>query len=555
MARISTKNPVVQPPQAPDPIQLLSEVRVDGGMNTYSDSADIPNNQLVLAKNVYVDGDKLVRFDGTIVYENPPPIDSLLLETSNHFILLEDDGQIDLQGEEQSPVNIIYPFQRFDGSTIFLRFTQATIYRKGISSWEQINPAVDAYTLAIGSRIRVLPFNDRFFFVTGQEEIYEIDFNTNTYDFLGNAGAYKYITGFFNRIVGANKYDESTPNPTLVAWSGDLNFGEWDPSIDISAGSAPLLEAASDFADPISGLFGFASVMLILRERSLWTAQKRPVASNPFLFQAAFPFVGCDTPNSAVQKRNGIIWYDYRSNQVYDYTLGDRPREVGDAIRNEIKPKIANKETPIGSYNAITNEYTLTIPSSNTETTFAYVLNLNNGAWTERTINNCSCIYSFDSTTSVILIEELAGTIDDLSGTIADLGEITTLPPATFYGMNDGGVLISSPVDTDAGATIESILQSKIYKTFDRQISITRLRFTYIPYRAGAFDIEYNKGHGWTQYKTVTFDLDQLGIRSRIACTKHVRAREYQWRIRSIAGNFATLDYSIDITPSDFGKI
>jgi len=554
MARISTKNPILAPPQVPDPIQLLSEVRVDGGMNTRIDAADIPQNQLVLARNVYVDADKLIRFDGTILLTPPKPATDLLDLEDGDQLLQEDTFDILLDQGNTEPINVLYTFQRFNGTTVFLRFTDNKVWRRLSNSWLQVTSATP-YTLPTGGRVRLLPFNDRLFFVSGTNNIYEIDFTANTYAYLGNAGKYKYITGFFNRIVGANKYDTSTPNPTLVAWSGDLNFAQWDANVDISAGSTPLLEAASDFADPISGLFGFASVMLILRERSLWTAQKRPVASNPFLFQAAYPFVGCDTPNSAVQKRNGIIWYDYRSNQVYDYTLGDRPREVGEAVRDNIKPKITNKENPIGSYNPITNEYILTIPGTNTTVTYAYVLNLNNGAWTERTIENCTCIYAFDDTSAALLIDELSGTIDELSGTINDLANLTTNPPTLYYGMSQGDILIASPVDTDNGASIETILQSKIFKLYDRYISITRIRFTYIPLRAGEFTVQYNNGNGWTTYKTVTFDLNAVGVRSRVACTKQVRAREFQWRITSLAGNFATLDYSIDITPASFGKI
>ena len=554
MARISTKNPILAPPQVPDPIQLLSEVRVDGGMNTRIDAADIPQNQLVLARNVYVDADKLIRFDGTILLTPPKPATDLLDLENGDQLLQEDTFDILLDQGNTEPINVLYTFQRFNGTTVFLRFTDNKVWRRLSNSWLEVTSATP-YTLPTGGRVRLLPFNDRLFFVSGTNNIYEIDFTANTYAYLGNAGKYKYITGFFNRIVGANKYDTSTPNPTLVAWSGDLNFAQWDANVDISAGSTPLLEAASDFADPISGLFGFASVMLILRERSLWTAQKRPVASNPFLFQAAYPFVGCDTPNSAVQKRNGIIWYDYRSNQVYDYTLGDRPREVGEAVRDNIKPKITNKENPIGSYNPITNEYILTIPGTNTTVTYAYVLNLNNGAWTERTIENCTCIYAFDDTSAALLIDELSGTIDELSGTINDLANLTTSPPTLYYGMSQGDILIASPVDTDNGASIETILQSKIFKLYDRYISITRIRFTYIPLRAGEFTVQYNNGNGWTTYKTVTFDLNAVGVRSRVACTKQVRAREFQWRITSLAGNFATLDYSIDITPASFGKI
>jgi hypothetical protein len=515
--------------QAPDPISNLAEVKIDGGMNVYVDSADLPNNTLVLARNVLARSDRLIRVPGSELITPAKP-------------------------DSNRPVTL-YVFQRFAGTSVFLRFTKTAVQLRGTSAWTTLTTS-DAFTITDTDRIRVLPFNDRLFFVTGNQNIYEAEFSGNTYNHIGNAPRYKYITGFFNRIVGANLYDTTTPNPTLVGWSGDLNFDEWDPAADISAGSTPLLEGASDFADPITGLFGFASVMLILRERSLWTASKRPVASSPFSFQAAFPSVGCDCPNTAAQKRNGLVWYDYRSNQVYDYTLGERPQEIGDPVKNLIKSRIGNKELPLGSYNPIQDEYVLTIPGQITNTTYIYTYNFSGGQWTEQTIENCNGSYPLDSFVSGLSIDELSGPIDSLTGTIDSLTSVQTSPPASFYAMANGDILVTNEnLDTDNAVAIESILESKVYKLPDRAISVNRIRFTYICRREGSFVVEYNKGNGWVALKTITVVIADIDIRKRVSIAKHIRAREMQWRIRTTTGSFEFLDYSLDLQPSDFGKV
>ena len=514
-----------------DIVQVIEESRANGGMNTYLDPSDIPNSQFTLVRNARIKADKVGRASGTTLLTPTKPDSSAVLLYTN--------------------------FTRFNGSSIYLRFTKNKVYRKGTSSWTEITSA-SPYSISDTDKISFTTINDRFFFTTGNKEIQEINFTLNTYAILGNSGKYKYITGFFNRLVGFNNYDATTPNPVLVGWSGDLNFGEWNPLVDISAGSNPLVEAATDFADPGSGVFGFASVILFLRERSLWAATKQGVASNPFNFQAVTASFGCDCPSSAIAKRNGIVWYDNRTNQVYDYSIGSSPKEIGDAIRNELRNKVTNKALIDGGYDPVLNEYHLCIPNVSSAVTYIYVYNYETNSWRERTINNAYGISSLDGVAGGLMIDDLVGTIDSLVGTIDSLTIATTVQtPTVYYPKSNGDILQTSVVaDNDNGEVMTMILESKIFSTSNQDLSIMRFNIVFFPLRAGTFSLYYSKDAGinYSLYKDVTWDSSGIGIRRRITCVKHIRAAQYKWKLVCIQGDFDILDYSIEGVLVDFTK-
>ena len=531
MAKFTAKQRFGPPPPSADATEVIVESRISGGMNTYLDPSDIENNQLVLLENAFVLGDKIGRANGTsVTVPTKPNSDPILLYTN---------------------------FKKFDGTSIYYRFTKNKVYRQGSSSWTEVTSGA-AYSISDNSRIRIAALNNRLFFTTGNAAIQEINTTANTYAALGNAGKYRYVTGFFNRLVGANLYDATNPNPTLIGWSGDINFGEWDPFVDPSAGSTPLLEAGTDFTDPITGLFGFAAVMLILRDRSLWTATKRPVASNPFSFQAAFPFVGCDTPDSAVQRRNGITWYDYRSNQVYSYTLGETPQEIGNPIRYEIKRRITDKSLVSAGYDPILNEYHLMVPSNSSNYSYVFTYSYEVGSWRQRILLNGYGVYGIDGATTSKTIDELTGVIDSLTGTIDSLGVITNTSPSSIaYGLRDGDILTESPsIDTDNGAEMTTKIQSKIFRSPINDFSISRVHFVINPLRAGSLTVYYSKDGGitWSTYKTATWTVDDVGVRRRISCIKHIRAKQFCWKIESTKGNFDFLEYAIEMEQAEFTK-
>ncbi len=507
---------------------VLTESRLNGGKNTYVDPADLQNFQVTEAQNVEIQADKIFRRSGVELLTPVKP--------------------------NSDPVLLYTAFKRFDGTNVYLRFTKNKVHRITGAAWVEITSA-SPYSISNTDRIRFTTLNDRFFFVVGNKDIQEINFTANTYADLGDSGSYKFITGFFNRVVGANLYSGSTPNPTLVAWSGDINFAVWNPLTDISAGSTPLLEAATDYADPISGVFGFAALILLLRERSLWTATKRPVASNPFAFQASFPYVGCDTPNSATQKRNGLVWYDNRSNQVYDYTLGAAPRAIGNAVRNDIITKISNLSSITAAYDTVKNRYHLLIPNELSTTAYEYIFDFDTESWVENTRLNCVSVCAIDGGVQALMIDDASGTIDAAIGTIDAAVNTTINPPKIFYGMSDGNICSTNDaLVTDNGAAFNSTIISKIYSAGNDELDVKRLNFKYYGIRTGTFEISFSRNSGgtWETYRTVT--LTDTFVRHRITCVKHIRASEFMWKITMTTANIAILEYGFEAEISPFTK-
>jgi len=516
--------------QQPEQELLVVEARINGGMNTYVDPADLPNYQVVSARNIEIKADRArKRYGSEVITPTKPNSDPVLLYTQ---------------------------FKRFDGSTVNLRFTKNKIYRQSVGAWTEITSG-SPFSISNTTRIRITTLNDRFFFSVGNKEIQEINFSANTYAALGNAGKYKYICGFFNRLVGANLYDSTSPNPVMVGWSGDLNFSQWNPVTDLSAGSTPLVEASTDFADPITGLFGFASVTLILRERSLWTVTKRPVASNPFQFQASYPFVGCDTPNSASQKQNGIVWYDSRANQVYDYTIGNDPIPIGNPIREELKSKITDLSAIMGAYDPINNRYHLLIPSSLSNDTYEYVFDYETQSWVENVRTNVVSVSSLDASAPTLTIDFLSGTIDALVGTIDSLTNTSISPPTLYYGLNSGDILKSTnTLITDNGSSFSSYIISKIYTAGRDDLQIARFSFRYKVVRSGDWTLYVSRdaGQTWESVYTETISSADVGKRKRATVAKNIRTPEFSWKIEMTSCNIEILEYGLEGIQTSFTK-
>jgi hypothetical protein len=505
-------------------VEMFSE-KASGGINTWFDPADLKPDQTQSATNMRIYGDIVFSREGS------------------------SDDAFAPQGAipNVNPILNVVRFARFDGTAIFVRFDKDEIWRRAPASWEEITGA----GFIVNQRQKTLAINDRFFFTSGTDEIQEINFTADTYADLGNAPKYKYICGFFNRIIGANLFDTTSPNPTQVGWSGDLNFAEWSALVDISAGNVALVEGQGDFSDEITGLFGFASVMLILRERSLWTATKRPVATLPFQFTASYPNVGCDSPDSAAQTSNGIAWYDYRSNQVYTFEIGNSPVPIGTAIRKDLGGTdgiITDNLTLQGSFDPKGNRYHLCIPSDSSTTTIVYVFDYDTATWVKDERYLVNGVFPIDEILGELVYDDLVGVYDDLIGVYDDLSDIDVSPSTITYGLKDGVLLQDdSSMDTDNGVAFTADLVSKIFELQKQNISVTKFLLKYRPKREGTFDVLFSRNGGKTfeTYKTITISATDIGQRKILTCYKNITTSEYVWKLSSTIGSFEVLEYRI----------
>lgn len=497
--------------------------KVSGGLNTYLDPADIEPEQVVLANNWRIQGDKIFPRPGSTATPFEP------------------------QGDppNTNPILQIARFARFDGTAVFTRFDEAEIWKRSSVSWTEITGA----GFTVDQRQKTLAINDRFFFASGTDPIQEIDFTANTYADLGNAPSYKYMCGFFNRILAANLYDASNPNPIQVGWSGDLNFAEWSPLVDISAGNVALVEGQGDYSDSITGIFGFAAIALIMRERSLWTVTKRAVVELPFQFTAAYPNVGSDSPDSIAQTKNGLTWYDYRSNQVYTFEIGGSPIPIGFAIRNELRELVTDNKTIQGSYDPVGNRYHLCIPSSNSSSTVVYVFDFETATWVKDIRIDCNGVFPVDEIATDLTYDDLPGTYDDLVGSYDDLSAISVSPSTIVYGNKDGVLLQDDDtVDGDGPDLVYSFLQSKVFALDNKNMSVSQLVLKIVPKRAGSIAIFYSRSGGYTidLYKTVPISYLDVGKRKIITCNKQITTSEFSWKIVSVYGSYDLLEYRIN---------
>lgn len=494
------------------------EARVNGGMVTVIDSTDIKDNQFQIVENA------VIRYDKTRRRVGSSPMAAVKPDALKVLALVS--------------------FKRFDNNVYLVRFTPGSVHLLGASTW---TPVIGTLGGGVNDRFNIVMIDDRMFFANnGVNNIQELNVTGLTFDDAGNAPKYKYLTGFNNRLVGANLVG-TTESPVEVGWSGDYNFGEWQPGVDFSAGWNTLVESPSDYADFITGIFGFSDMMLILRERSLWGATKQPIAMDPFNFFVIAPSIGCDAPNTAVQIPNGICWYDSRTANVYYHTVGANPIPIADPIINVLQPQVEYAEDMFASYNSLESEYTLCIPSRTSALVRVWTYNFKMQTWSYNTMLNVSMISNIDFAASSLVIEDLVGMIEDLEGNIEDLVSERRIV-SKFFGEVDGDILEEDGTSmTDNGDVFETFLVSKNFNFPRDDFYVTKVRIEYQPITTGSFSLEYSKDNGatWMPYKTVTLVAGDIGLRKLETFHKHLKCRQFCWRLRSTEGVFDILQYEV----------
>ncbi len=496
--------------QLPTPMERevpYIEARVNGGLVTQVDSADIQNNEFAQMKNMYSRDDKIGRRYGTSIYSPAKP-------NANAILLID-------------------TIKEYTGTVKIMRFSTSTVHKMdfGGAVWTAITGP--AFTADDTYRIKMVRLANRTFFTDGKTNIKEINLTANTYANAGNAPKAAFIAGFFNRLVAANYTAVGAENPVQIGWSGDTNFSEWDPLVDYSSGFTYLAESPSDYSDFIVGLVPLANSMIILKEKSVWLATKQPSASNPFNFFTVVPGVGCDCPQSIQKITNGCVWYDSRIGTVFLYTVGmTEPENIGFKIARTFLTDILDPNHCTSAYDPTNDEYSLVLapygapswPCAGTAKIWRY--NFRNKSWS---YDELADVTSIDYIESVNVRKRIYGKYQ---------GDLL---------VDDYTLYLPATLDSDNTLAYTSTLVSKTFELPKEDEYIQKLRIEYIPRLAGAFTISYSKDNGatWIVYKTVTFVAGDVGLRKLAIFNKNLKARQYTWKLSGTTGLYDIIQFAI----------
>lgn len=509
----------------------FEEGTINKGMITMLDPADIPPGSMQLIKNATVRFDRTSRRPGNVLLLPVKPNGSPILKLA--FI------------------------KKKDGTGYTVRFTPTSLHNRGISSWTALTGTL---TGTISDRMQTADVQDELIFTNnGADYIQKVNFLLSTFARLGNAPKYRYITGFYNRALGAALRDT---NEVQVGWSGDGNLNEWDPAVDETAGSSPILESPSDLSDFITGLFSWTNVGVLLRERSLWTIQKQAVPQNPFFFTTAVPGIGCDSPYSAQVLGTEIGWLDRRTGTVYSWRPGSWPEPIGRPIEASILSNVNDPQTIFSSYDTLTDEYSICIPQVGSKYVNVWTFNRRSKAWARNEYYALTSMDDVDLATAGTTIDQLGDIpIDSLIGTIDSLSPTSKIISTRTYGRDDGTIgQIDVNADTDAphtdfptGIPYETQMVSKSFQIPEDDIYIAEIRIEYQSMRGGTFTLEYSKNGGatpqsWKLAKNVTPRV--LGEPRLLIFRRFIKCRKFAWRLTTKAGLFDTLSYEIHVYPS-----
>ena len=532
---IGARNPLDVPKIKVADKSKFASARVNQGMITMLDPADIPNEALQLARNARCRFDKTIRRPGTKLIVPAKP--------------------------NSNPVIGVFFHKKNNGQTFFLRFTRNSIHYVSGGAWTALTAGTGGSLAGADTdRFRGVTAFDRFVFANnGVDVLQEFDDATNMYKALGNAPKYKYITAFYNRIVGANLVGAS-PDATNAGWSADGVIDEWDPLVNETAGNSSIVDSPADRGDFISGIFGFTSNMILLRERSVWIATKQAIPTNPFYFYTAVPGIGCDCPDSAVVALNGITWVDRRSGSVWFYSPSGQAEPIGRPIEKDLMRGLDDPALVFGSYAPIENEYTVCIPLVGFNGVREWTYNFRTKAWTVGEREAVTSIDDTDLAAALVTIDDLGLIpVEQLSGMIDDLSPGSDVIPVRIFGRGDGEItqedentyrdpVVVGSANTDGKFQTELVSKTFTLPTDDAYFA--EIRIEYVPIAAAPMTLYYSRDGGATfntLSKTITPTADQLGKPQLFRWVKPVKARRFAFKLAYDDGQFEVNGYEVHI--------
>lgn len=539
-----TVNQIEEPVPSPkETYQVLYASGLDKGIDTATDPADLDNGEVVAAPGIINRYGKLKRHDGST------PLDGI-----NY-------------APDVNPV-LAYHYHIAQGlNPAIWRFTPSSVYRRnGIASYTPVTGL--ALVGGPTDRIQVVSYNfgstDMIVFANnGKNQLQTI----NTSSLVGGdlrasnvvSTKFKYITTFYNRIIGANETDG--PNPVSVYWSGDGNPTVWDPLVDVSAGSSPIVDNPDESSDFITGIFGLDDAMFVMRQRSLWIATKQPIASNPFYFRCSIPDIGSDCPNSIAVVKGGIAWADNRTRTIWAYVKNDEVPEyyyynlerIGLKIETTFWQNVSDYTQIYGSYNSRTMDYTLCVPATSGNVVQRWTYNFRTKAWTGPA--QLPTTYAYQTAQSDVELSNfsgttfggLVGTFGGLTGTFAEMsGSVNSQINTTrLYGWSNGetsyedpnsgfdyvpGAPAPSPPIFPSYTPVNSSITSKIYAFPSDDIVVGMIRIGIRANTGGVLTLSASKnGRSFVLLKSFTLNP---GDQQLVQFKKAFKCRNLQWLLQ-----------------------
>lgn len=517
--------PLIQIPTQREQEAILDTDNFDLGLITDQDPLRIPFNALTQATNLYYTRGRVFRRNGLRDYTLTKP----------------DSGKV---------MNLFVYFSQTYGLN-FLRFTPDKIYRAGPDAWTEFTPS--GISANSGDGFDFFWFtvaDDRGFFSNGIDPIREVLPGTQTYAALGNAPVYKYITSAFNRLIGFNLADPGLEVPYQVGWSGDLNYDEWDPLVDISSGFTPLVDTPADVSDAGTGIMSIGNTLVLFRQKSIWLGQNQASATNPFFFYPALSRVGADLPRAITQTDYGLVWYNLENSILYLWNPGEaNPINLSEQVRRNLKASVTDQVSEPDNvwitYSQDSQTVSIFIASDVSSLVREWCFCFTSKNWTYNEYQNVVSSTDLDFTTSATSIDDLTGDIDSLLGAIDSLGGIVA-NATRFFGFMEGDIAyqrfyngIASETEAnfiqldDDGVEFESVLATKIIKPPTDYIFSHFVRAVVTPFSVGTVTISYSKDDGvtWTAAKSRTFTSDDLTITQYIQFRKSVRSKRLLWKV------------------------
>jgi hypothetical protein len=368
----------------------------------------------------------------------------------------------------------------------------------------------------------------------------------------------RYITAFGDRLIAA--YIHSPTDGVLpfgLQWSINADPRDWT---GVGSGSENLIQSPSDTGDEITGIFGFSSIAVIFRERSIWHISRQPFSIAPFRFDAVITNQGCDMPWSIARvsdeqgRTTGFIYGDKRTNGIFSYTPGSRPVRLPAStnIEDVLFTGLTDPARCVGAYDPKFQEYHYGYPTASqpsTDLANFRVFSLKNNSVVTDDGPACTSIDVVTDIGAPVMIDDLVSSIDSQVGTIEDLGGVFIFETIVVKG-DTAGQSIKEDLGTTGSHTFTWTSQD--LGSISRRRTLKMMTMAMSASSSGNVILQWSKDNStWTTIKTIA-DASAL---VKIGFKKQVTGDIIYWRVTALAADFKMTDWWVKIMERGLKKL